>query len=204
MDEVGNEQPDRTDAGRRCLVGFNARPKVKSPHNSTFGTWAVPTARYFISTFGESHGPSIGVVIDGCPAGLDIDETFIQAELQRRKPGQSHITTQRKEEDACTILSGVFDGKSTGHTIALIIHNRDQRSQTIATWKRLSGLRADYTISGQSMGCATTGVAAEVQRSELRHARGGGCHYQNITGRARCINRSICSEVGCCCSRILK
>ncbi len=82
-----------------------------------------------ITTFGESHGPAIGVVIDGCPAGLMIDESFVQAELTRRKPGQSKITTQRKEEDNFKILSGVFEGKSTGTPIALIIENQDQRSK---------------------------------------------------------------------------
>ena len=82
-----------------------------------------------ISTFGESHGLAIGVVIDGCPAGLDIDESFIQSELERRKPGQSKITTQRKEDDTFKILSGVFEGKSTGAPIAMIIENQDQRSK---------------------------------------------------------------------------
>ncbi len=82
-----------------------------------------------ISTFGESHGPAVGVVIDGCPAGLDIDEAFIQSELDRRKPGQSKITTQRKEDDVFKILSGVFDGKATGAPIAIVIENQDQRSK---------------------------------------------------------------------------
>ena len=82
-----------------------------------------------ISTFGESHGLAIGVVIDGCPAGLEIDEMFIQSELTRRKPGQSKITTQRKEDDTFKILSGVFEGKSTGAPIAIVIENQDQRSK---------------------------------------------------------------------------
>jgi chorismate synthase len=82
-----------------------------------------------ISSFGESHGPAIGVVIDGCPAGLEIDEAFIQSELSRRKPGQSKITTQRKEDDTFKILSGVFEGKSTGTPIAIVIENQDQRSK---------------------------------------------------------------------------
>ncbi len=82
-----------------------------------------------ISTFGESHGPAIGVIIDGCPAGLAIDESFIQSELDRRKPGQSKITTQRKEDDSFRILSGVFEGKSTGTPIAIVIENQDQRSK---------------------------------------------------------------------------
>jgi chorismate synthase len=101
---------------------------------------------FTISTFGESHGPAIGVVIDGCPAGLEIDETFIQSELSRRKPGQSKITTQRKEDDTYTILSGVFEGKTTGTPIAIVIENTDQRSKDYghnATTFRPS--HADYT-----------------------------------------------------------
>jgi chorismate synthase len=99
-----------------------------------------------ITTFGESHGPAIGVVLDGCPAGLEIDEAFIQGELNRRKPGQSKITTQRKEDDSFKILSGIFEGKSTGTPIALIIENQDQRSKDyshIAETFRPS--HADYT-----------------------------------------------------------
>jgi chorismate synthase len=82
-----------------------------------------------ITTFGESHGPAIGCIIDGCPAGLTIDESFIQNELDRRKPGQSKITTQRKEDDTFKILSGVFEGTSTGTPIAIVIENQDQRSK---------------------------------------------------------------------------
>ncbi len=99
-----------------------------------------------ISTFGESHGKGLGVIIDGCPAGLPIDEEFIRTELQRRKPGQSKITTQRKEEDECQILSGVFEGKTTGTPISIVILNTDQKSKDyshIADKFRPS--HADYT-----------------------------------------------------------
>jgi len=82
-----------------------------------------------ISTFGESHGEAIGVVIDGCPANLPIDLDFIQNEMDKRRPGQSHITTQRKESDSVKILSGVFEGKTTGTPIAILIPNEDQRSK---------------------------------------------------------------------------
>jgi len=82
-----------------------------------------------ITTFGESHGVAIGVILDGCPAGLTIDLDFIQSELDKRKPGQSKITTQRKESDTVQILSGVFEGKSTGTPIAMLIPNEDQRSK---------------------------------------------------------------------------
>lgn len=81
-----------------------------------------------LSTFGESHGLALGGIIDGCPAGLEIDFDFIQSELQRRKPGQSHITTQRKEEDEVKFLSGLFEGKTTGHPIGFIIENTNQKS----------------------------------------------------------------------------
>lgn len=82
-----------------------------------------------ITTFGESHGKAIGVTIDGCPPGIAIDEAFIQSELERRKPGQSKITTQRKEPDTFEILSGIFEGKSTGTPIAMVIRNKDQKSK---------------------------------------------------------------------------
>ena len=81
-----------------------------------------------ISSFGESHGKVIGVIIDGCPSGIKIDKSDIQKELDRRKPGQSKITTQRKESDELEILSGVFEGKTTGMPIGLFIRNRDQKS----------------------------------------------------------------------------
>ncbi|MFN5346302.1 MAG: chorismate synthase [Bacteroidota bacterium] len=82
-----------------------------------------------ITTFGESHGAGIGVVIDGCPAGLTIDEAFIQKQLSRRKPGQSAITTSRSEDEQFEILSGVFEGKSTGAPIAIFIRNKDTKPE---------------------------------------------------------------------------
>ncbi len=82
-----------------------------------------------ITTFGESHGKAIGVVIDGCPSNIEIDLEYIQQQLDMRKPGQSKITTQRKESDTCQILSGVFEGKTTGTPIAILIPNEDQKSK---------------------------------------------------------------------------
>ena len=99
-----------------------------------------------ITTFGESHGKAIGVIVDGCPSNIEIDEAFIQSELDKRKPGQSKITTQRKESDTAQILSGVFEGKSTGTPISIVIPNEDQRSKDyshIADKYRPS--HADYT-----------------------------------------------------------
>lgn len=103
-----------------------------------------------ISTFGESHGPAIGVVIDGCPAGLEIDQDFIQHELTRRRPGQSKITTQRQEEDKFQILSGVFEGRSTGTPIALVIENQDQRSKDYSHVENVfRPSHADYTYEAK-------------------------------------------------------
>ncbi|GAB1393571.1 chorismate synthase [Rhodocyclaceae bacterium] len=90
---------------------------------SSFGTL------FRVSSFGESHGPAIGCVVDGCPPGLSISEAEIQFELDRRKPGTSRHVTQRREADAVEILSGVFEGKTTGTPIALLIRNTDQRSK---------------------------------------------------------------------------
>ncbi len=103
-----------------------------------------------ITTFGESHGAAIGVIIDGCPPDVSIDLEFIQAELDKRKPGQSRITTQRKESDTAQILSGVFEGKSTGTPLAMIIPNEDQRSKDYDHNKDIfRPSHADYTYEAK-------------------------------------------------------
>ncbi|GAB5551248.1 MAG: chorismate synthase [Saprospiraceae bacterium] len=99
-----------------------------------------------ITTFGESHGKGIGLIIDGCPAGIKIDEDFIQSELDRRKPGQSKIVTQRKESDTVQILSGVFEGYSTGTPIGMVIYNADARSKDYShIMDKFRPSHADYT-----------------------------------------------------------
>ena len=90
---------------------------------------------FTVSTFGESHGTAMGCVIDGCPPNIAISETDIQHDLDRRRPGQSDVTTQRKEDDKVKILSGVFEGKTTGTPIGLIIFNEDQRSHDYSNIK---------------------------------------------------------------------
>lgn len=103
-----------------------------------------------ISTFGESHGEAIGVIIDGCPAQLPIDMEYIQSELDKRRPGQSKITTQRKESDTVQILSGIFEGKSTGTPIALLIPNEDHRSKDYEHNKDVyRPSHADYTYDAK-------------------------------------------------------
>ena len=96
---------------------------------STWGTLLTMT------TWGESHGKGVGVVVDGCPAGLALCEEDIQTYLNRRKPGQSRFTTMRQERDQVEILSGVFEGKTTGTPISLLVRNTDQRSHdTVPSW----------------------------------------------------------------------
>ena len=98
------------------------------------------------TTWGESHGETIGCVVDGFPSGITIDTKFIQTKLNLRKPGQSKFTTQRKEKDEVKILSGVFEGKSTGAPISMIIHNTDQRSKDYSDIKnKFRPGHADYT-----------------------------------------------------------
>ena len=98
------------------------------------------------TTWGESHGPAIGCVVDGCPPNINIKEKDIQAELNKRRPGQSKFTTQRKEDDKVNILSGVFEGKTTGTPISMIIYNKDMRSRDYETIKnKFRPGHADYT-----------------------------------------------------------
>lgn len=103
-----------------------------------------------LTTFGESHGTAIGGVVDGCPAGLYLDVEAIQKELDRRKPGQSSITTARKESDTVQILSGVFDGKTTGAPIGFMIPNEDQRSKDYSNLKEVyRPSHADFTYDSK-------------------------------------------------------
>jgi chorismate synthase len=101
-----------------------------------------------LTTFGESHGPAIGGIIDGCPAGLNIDIDFIQHQLNRRRPGQTVLTTQRNEKDKVHFLSGIFEGKSTGTPIAFVVNNEDQISKDYDHIKDVfRPSHADYTYS---------------------------------------------------------
>ena len=115
---------------------------------------------FTVTSFGESHGPALGCVVDGCPPGLSLSETDLQAEVDRRRPGTSQFTTQRKESDVVEILSGVFEGKTTGTPIGLLVRNEDQRSRDYEKIKdRFRPGHADYTYQ---------------QKYGLRDYRGGG------------------------------
>jgi hypothetical protein len=112
-----------------------------------------------VTTFGESHGAGIGAVIDGCPAGLEISLEEIQKDLDRRRPGQSHITTQRKESDTVQIFSGIFENKSQGTPIALFIPNEDAKSKDYDHLKEtFRPSHADYTYHVK-YGCAIIAAA---------------------------------------------
>src|SRR2546425_9613454 len=103
-----------------------------------------------VTTFGESHGGGIGVVIDGCPPKIDISEADIQRELNRRRPGQSKITTQRQEEDRGEILSGVFEGKTLGTPIGILVRNKDARPEDYADIaKKFRPSHADFTYEAK-------------------------------------------------------
>ena len=115
---------------------------------------------FTVTSFGESHGPAIGCIVDGCPPGLELSEADLQHDLDRRKPGQSRHTTQRREDDAVQILSGVFEGRTTGAPIGLIVHNTDQRSKDYSNiLDRFRPGHADYTYQ---------------QKYGFRDYRGGG------------------------------
>ena len=138
-----------------------------------------------ISTYGESHGKAIGVIIDGCPSGIKIEELDIQKELDRRKPGQSKITTQRKESDSVQILSGVFNGKTTGSPISLFIKNKDQKSSDYDhISKAFRPSHADYTYH---------------KKYKNRDHRGGGRSSARETANwvaAGAIAKKILKDIG--------
>ena len=131
---------------------------------------------FTLSTFGESHGEAVGGVVDGMPAGIDIDLDFIQQELNRRRPGQSRITTSRKEGDKVRLLSGVFEGKSTGTPIGFIVENTNQHSNDYDNMRSLfRPSHADYTY---------------YEKYGLRDHRGGGRSSARIT-IARCVGGAL-------------
>lgn len=146
-----------------------------------------------ITTWGESHGKAVGVIVDGCPAGISLDESDIQPFLDRRKPGQSKYTTQRNEDDKVEILSGVFEGKTTGTPISMLIYNKDHRSadySEIATYYRPG--HADYTFD---------------EKYGFRDYRGGGRSSARETiGRvaAGAIASKILKELDICITTYAK
>lgn len=138
--------------------------------NNTFGNL------FRLTTFGESHGKAIGGVVDGYPSGIELDMEFIQAELKRRKPGQSPITTDRKEEDEVQFLSGVFEGKTTGCPIGFLVYNTNQHSNDYENLREIfRPSHADYTYT---------------QKYGVRDHRGGGRSSARET-ISRCVGGAL-------------
>mgnify|MGYP003599281960 CR=1 FL=1 len=139
---------------------------------------------FSVTTFGESHGPALGGVIDGCPAGIELDFDAITTDLQRRKPGQSKIVTQRKEEDEVEFLSGIFEGKTTGSSIGFIIRNTNQKSHDYAHIKdNYRPSHADFTFD---------------QKYGFRDYRGGGRSSARETASrvvAGAVAKQLLSEI---------
>ena len=157
--------------------------------------------RFSFTTFGESHGKAIGCIVDGIPAGLEVDEAFIQSELDRRRPGKTELETARKEPDRVEILSGTFEGRSTGTPIAMLIFNQDKRSRDYDNVKALFrpghadftywhkyGIR-DYRGGGRSSARETAarvaaGALAKLMLGKLGIGiRAGICEIGGIEGR---------------------
>ena len=135
---------------------------------------------FTLTTFGESHGEAVGGVIDGMPAGIDVDMEFIQSELNRRRPGQSAITTSRQEADRVELLSGVFEGKSTGCPIGFIVRNTNQHSNDYENMRNLfRPSHADYTY---------------FEKYGIRDHRGGGRSSARIT-ISRCVGGALAKLV---------
>lgn len=175
--------------------------------NNSFGR------RFVFTTFGESHGKALGCIVDGVPAGLKIDEAFIQSELDRRKPGQNEFATARKEADSVEILSGVFEGKSTGTPIAMVIFNTNQKSKDYSNIKDLFrpghadftyfhkyGLR-DYRGGGRSSARETAarvaaGAIAKLILKELNiEVQSGVCAIDKIQGNQSDFEYAKGSEI---------
>jgi len=144
---------------------------------NTFGTL------YCVTSFGESHGPAYGGVVDGCPPGLELTKEDIQKELDRRKPGSSRHVTQRRETDTVEILSGVYEGRTTGTAIGFLIRNEDQRSKDYsAIAEKFRPGHADYTY-WQKYGVRD--ARTTVSRAEARSPKSGcvsatGCRSGDI------------------------
>jgi len=146
---------------------------------------------YCVTSFGESHGPAYGGVVDGCPPGLELNNEDLQKELDRRKPGSSRHVTQRRETDTVEILSGVYDGKTTGTAIGFLIRNEDQRSKDYsAIAEKFRPGHADYTYwqkygirDPRRRGRDREEVAARTLRSG----------YQGVSGATR--SASDCIQV---------
>ncbi len=158
--------------------------------SNTYGTI------FRITTFGESHGNAVGVIVDGCPPSIEIDIDFIQSEMARRKPGQSKIVTQRQEDDVIEILSGVFEGKSTGTPIAMMVRNADQRSKDYShIADRYRPSHADFTYQEKYGTRDYRGGGRSSARETLARVAAGAL-AKTILAKANIKIQAYVSQVG--------
>lgn len=151
---------------------------------------------YRLTTFGESHGAAIGGVIDGCPAGIEVDLAFIQSELNRRRPGQSALTTARNEPDTVEFLSGLYEGQTTGTPIAFLVRNRDQHSKDYEAMRDLyRPSHADYTYQMKYGIRDPRGGGRSSARTTLAQCVGGALAKLVLRGRGITV-RAYTSQVG--------
>ncbi len=149
-----------------------------------------------LTTFGESHGKAIGGIIDGCPAGIELKESDIQKQLDRRRPGQSNITTDRKESDIVELLSGVFEGKTTGAPIGFLIPNKDQKSKDYSNIKDVfRPSHADFTYQVK-YGIRDYRGGGRASARETANWVVGGCVAQKIINFSGIEISSYVSQVG--------
>ncbi len=179
-----------------------------NPNQATFGAVSSNFGTLFrIATFGESHGPAVGVIVDGCPPRLEISAEEIQAELDKRRPGQSRLVTQRDEADQVEVLSGLFEGQTTGTSIALVVRNADHNSGAYDHLKDLyRPSHADYTYEakfgirdhrggGRSSARETIGRVAAAAIARKLLTVGTGVEIVAWVDEVHTINASVDSEV---------
>ena len=152
---------------------------------------------FVVTSFGESHGTAIGCIVDGCPPGLSLSEDDLQADLDRRKPGTSRHTTQRREDDAVQILSGTFEGKTTGTPIALIVHNQDQRSKDYGNiMNQFRPAHADYTYTQKYGFRDYRGGGRSSARETAMRVAAGGIAKKYLTEQCGIRIRGYLSQLG--------
>ena len=150
-----------------------------------------------VTTFGESHGKGIGCVVDGCPPGLELDEADLQPDLDRRKPGQSKFTTQRREPDEVQIFSGVFEGKTTGTSIGMIIHNTDQKSKDYSNiMDTFRPGHADYTYHHKYGNRDYRGGGRSSARTTAMIVAAGGIAKKYLSEKEGIQIRAYLSQMG--------
>jgi len=152
---------------------------------------------FTVTSFGESHGPALGCVVDGCPPGLELNSSDLQRDLDRRKPGTSRFTTQRREADEVQILSGVFEGKTTGTPIGLLIENTDQRSRDYSNIKdSFRPAHADYTYTQKYGARDYRGGGRSSARETAMRVAAGGIAKKYLETKCGITVRGYLSELG--------